>query len=94
MGEAREFPNPYLDFGSRTDLTDGLETDFASSLKECQRRLLRQLQEGLSKAFDVTDNSIYTGTCGFALLYRKMSQTSSDEKERRFFKEESLHYIR
>jgi len=95
MGDSREFPNPYPDFGARSDLTpDGLDSQFSNGLQDCENRLLAQFEQGLSQT-DASDNSIYTGTCGVALLFRKLSQTSSfDETRRQSFADQSFRYLR
>lgn len=95
MGESREFPNPYPDFGGRTGLTEcGFETDFRGRLKECESRLFAQFEADLPK-IDSSDNSIYTGTCGIALLYRHLSRTcAGEDKERQYYADQSFRYAR
>ena len=95
MGEAREFPNPYADFDSRSDLTaDGFETDFLSRLTDVRADLLKRLEAGLP-TIDGGDNSVYTGTAGIALLYWKLSRNpASSDADRRSFAAKSLDLIR
>lgn len=93
MGDAREFPNPYSDFSSSNDQTGGSEAELLTSLRECESRLLVQLEEGLART-DSSDNSVYTGTCGISLLYRRLSETSADDKTRQAYAGLSYRYVR
>ena len=92
--ESREFPNPYQDFDTRQDLTDdGLETDFLTKLNDIQQQLLRRLEND-PETFESHDTSVYTGTCGVAYMYWRLSHVLPSTEERKSAFDKCLRLVK
>lgn len=70
----REFPNPYLDFSSSSSVhliqNGKISNDYKGKILENLMNLLQTFEDNLPKEKELqSDNSVYTGTAGFSLLY-------------------------
>ncbi|XP_065342198.1 lanC-like protein 2 [Cloeon dipterum] len=91
MDDRREFENTYEDYGSLIDkerndivniyLENKLSVEFCASLKKSAESLLVILDRHLQHTHDQdSDYSVYTGSCGIALLYYHISHLQDAKK--------------
>ena len=82
MSTKRHFDNPFGDYTSVNTIFEPNSCKLNNKTKEFLfegfRNLLNHLEKNINKGIDRNDDTVYTGTTGFALLYLQLSRVLND----------------